>query len=52
MSDQPLPPSTRIAFIGGGNMASAILGGLIQRGLPAAQITVVEPFVGARAALR
>ena len=52
MSDQPLPPSTRIAFIGGGNMASAILGGLIQRGLPAAQIAVVEPFEAARTALR
>ena len=52
MSASPLPPSTRIAFIGGGNMASAILGGLIQRGLPAAQITVVEPFEAARAALR
>ena len=52
MSASPLPPSARIAFIGGGNMASAILGGLIQRGLPAAQITVVEPFEAARAALR
>ncbi|QTW19444.1 pyrroline-5-carboxylate reductase [Comamonas kerstersii] len=44
--------STRIAFIGGGNMASAIIGGLIARGLPAAQITVVEPFEAARTALK
>lgn len=44
-------PSTRIAFIGGGNMASAIMGGLIASGLPAAQITVVEPFAPAREAL-
>jgi len=33
-----------LAFIGGGNMASAILGGLIQQGTPASSICVVEPF--------
>ena len=48
-SASPLPP---IAFIGGGNMASALLGGLLQRGLPAGQLAVVEPFEPARAALR
>jgi pyrroline-5-carboxylate reductase len=42
----------RIAFIGGGNMASAIIGGLIQQGLPAAQVVVVEPFAEARARLK
>ncbi len=41
-----------LAFIGGGNMASAIIGGLIQQGLPASAIEVVEPFEPARAALR
>jgi pyrroline-5-carboxylate reductase len=41
----------RIAFIGGGNMAGAIIGGLVRQGLPAAQIAVVEPFDEARARL-
>ncbi len=47
-------PDTRnqsIAFIGGGNMASAIIGGLLKRGMPASQIQVVEPFAEQRARL-
>jgi pyrroline-5-carboxylate reductase len=50
MSNTPF--STRIAFIGGGNMASAIIGGLIRQGTPASHITVVEPFADTAAKLR
>lgn len=42
----------RIAFIGGGNMASAILGGLLRQGLPADHVQVVEPFAETRERLR
>ncbi|MEC5211875.1 pyrroline-5-carboxylate reductase [Polaromonas sp. CG_9.5] len=40
-----------IAFIGGGNMASAIIGGLLKRGLATSQIQVIEPFAEQRAKL-
>jgi pyrroline-5-carboxylate reductase len=41
-----------IAFIGGGNMASAILSGLLKEGLTAQQVQVVEPFAEQAARLR
>jgi pyrroline-5-carboxylate reductase len=37
-------PSGRTAFIGGGNMASAVIGGLLQAGLPADRLLVIEPW--------
>jgi pyrroline-5-carboxylate reductase len=33
----------RLAFIGGGNMAAALIGGLTTRGMPAARIVVADP---------
>ena len=41
-----------IAFIGGGNMASAIIGGLLKRGMAAGNIQVVEPLEEQRLKLR
>jgi pyrroline-5-carboxylate reductase len=38
----------RIAFIGGGNMASALVGGLLKNGFDSARIAVVEVDPGAR----
>ena len=40
-------PST-IVFVGGGNMASALIGGLIRAGRSPADILVVEPFEAQR----
>ncbi len=44
--------SARIAFIGGGNMARALVAGLLRQAVPARQISVGEPVAEARAALR
>jgi pyrroline-5-carboxylate reductase len=43
--------SPRIGFVGGGNMARALIGGLIGRGTAAAQLSVGEPAPGARESL-
>jgi pyrroline-5-carboxylate reductase len=44
--------TSAIAFIGGGNMASALIGGLLRTGRPAASILVVEPFEAQRQRLQ
>jgi pyrroline-5-carboxylate reductase len=40
-----------IAFIGGGNMARSLVGGLLARGWPAAKIHVADPWSATREAL-
>jgi pyrroline-5-carboxylate reductase len=44
------PPAT-VAFIGGGNMASALIGGLVRAGRAAAEILVIDPSAEQRARL-
>ncbi len=48
-ADSPL--TARIAFIGGGNMARSLIGGLVHAGAHAAQISVAEPNEELRTAL-
>lgn len=43
--------SARLAFIGGGNVARSMIGGLIGLGMPASDIGVSEPDAGLRSAL-
>jgi pyrroline-5-carboxylate reductase len=47
----PAPDALQVAFIGGGNMAGAILGGLIDEGLPPLAFQVVEPLAQIRESL-
>ena len=41
-------PDLPIVFIGGGNMAGALIGGLLRQGFAASAITVIEPFDAVR----
>jgi pyrroline-5-carboxylate reductase len=51
---KPMQPreSARIAFIGGGNMARALIAGLRRQAVPSPQISVGEPLAESRAALQ
>jgi pyrroline-5-carboxylate reductase len=51
MADTPLPVPGSIAFIGGGNVARSMIGGLVALGTPASRIRVSEPDDRLRAAL-
>jgi pyrroline-5-carboxylate reductase len=44
--------SERIAFIGGGNMASAVVSGLMRNGMRAEQLDILDPFMEAHARLK
>lgn len=55
MSQSPesrAPNSATIAFIGAGNMARSLVGGLVARDMPAAAIRVAEPVVELRDAVQ
>ena len=41
----------KILFLGGGNMASALIGGMVKQGIPAGDIDVIDPVAEARAKL-
>ncbi len=47
----PSPLTVPIAFVGGGNMARSLIGGLLRAGTDAGRISVAEPNADLRAAL-
>ena len=51
MHDPTSSSSARIAFVGGGNMARSLIGGLVRQGHDAAAIRVAEPNAELRQAL-
>ncbi|MFD1298890.1 NAD(P)-binding domain-containing protein, partial [Lysobacter gummosus] len=52
MSESTALPSGPVAFIGGGNMARSLIGGLVARGFAPAGIRVAEPVEALRAELQ
>ena len=48
----PVPSSETVAFIGGGNMARSLIGGLVARGTATVTIRVAEPVDSLREALQ
>ena len=50
-SERTEPATCRIVFIGAGNMAAALIGGLIGKGASAASISAVDPSPEQRAAI-
>ena len=45
-------PAPDLAFIGGGNMATSLIGGLLARGIDPGQITVADPIAAQRDSLQ
>jgi pyrroline-5-carboxylate reductase len=52
MNPPPIPCDTDIAFVGGGNMAASLIGGLLAAGHPAANIRVAQRSAARGDALR
>ena len=51
-TESPIRPTGKIAFIGGGNMAQALIGGLLAQQFNPADITVSEPVEALHVTLR
>jgi pyrroline-5-carboxylate reductase len=52
MSPDPRSPASDVCFIGGGNMARSLIGGLVARGIAPGTIRVAEPVAALRDALQ